>query len=50
MKMLTIGEVARRLGLAVDTVRRMADEGVIESERTCGGHRRFWGPTTWPWR
>ena len=41
MRMLTIGEVARRLGLAVDTVRRMADEGVIESERTCGGHRRF---------
>jgi len=41
MRLLTIGETARRLNLAVDTVRRMADDGVIRSERTPGGHRRF---------
>lgn len=38
---MTIGAVAQRTGLAVSAVRFYADEGLIESERTDVGHRRF---------
>lgn len=38
---LTIGETARRLGLEVDTVRKLEREGKIRAIRTRGGHRRF---------
>ena len=29
------------LGVSVDTVRRWADDGIINSNRTVGGQRRF---------
>lgn len=38
---MRIGDAAKRLGLEVDTVRRLANEGHIEFESTPGGHRRF---------
>lgn len=41
MKTMRIGDAAKRLGLEVDTVRRLANEGHIEFESTPGGHRRF---------
>lgn len=40
-KHLTIGAVAKRLNLEVDTVRRLEREGKIRAARTRGGHRRF---------
>ncbi len=38
---LTIGLAAKRLGLAVDTVRRLEAKGELRARRTPGGHRRF---------
>lgn len=38
---LTIGQAAKRLGLEVDTVRKLEREGKIRAVRTRGGHRRF---------
>ncbi|MEO8140640.1 MAG: helix-turn-helix domain-containing protein [Gemmatimonadota bacterium] len=38
---LTIGEAAKRLGLEVDTVRKLERTGKIRAVRTRGGHRRF---------
>jgi excisionase family DNA binding protein len=38
---LTIGQTAKRLGLEVDTVRKLEREGKIRAIRTRGGHRRF---------
>ncbi|PID35502.1 MAG: redox-sensitive transcriptional activator SoxR [Rhodobacterales bacterium] len=38
---LSIGEVARRTGLAVSAVRFYADEGLVFPERAAGGGRRF---------
>ncbi len=38
---LTIGQTAKRLGLEVDTVRKLEREGKIRAVRTRGGHRRF---------
>ncbi len=40
-KQLTIGQTAKRLGLQVDTVRKLEREGKIRAVRTRGGHRRF---------
>ena len=40
-KYLTIGEAAKRLGLEVDTVRKLERAGKIKAARTTGGHRRF---------
>jgi excisionase family DNA binding protein len=40
-KYLTIGEAAKRLGLEVDTVRKLERTGKIKAARTKGGHRRF---------
>lgn len=37
----SIGEVARRLGVSVEQVRKLADNGAIKATRTEGGHRRF---------
>lgn len=34
-----IGEAAQLLGVSADTVRRLADEGKLETRRTPGGHR-----------
>jgi excisionase family DNA binding protein len=40
-KQLTIGQTAKRLGLEVDTVRKLERAGKIRAIRTRGGHRRF---------
>ncbi len=39
--MLRIGEVADRLGLSVEHVRRLTNTGELACTRTAGGHRRF---------
>ncbi|GHG47058.1 MULTISPECIES: MerR family transcriptional regulator [Amycolatopsis] len=41
---LGIGELARRTGVPVRTIRFYCDEGVLEPVRSAGGHRRFDGP------
>lgn len=38
---LPIGDVARRAGVSVDTIREWDKAGRIKSYRTAGGHRRF---------
>lgn len=38
---LPIGEAARVIGVAVETIRRWEADGKIESVRTPSGHRRF---------
>lgn len=38
---ITIGEVARRSGVAASALRFYEDRGLIASERTGSGHRRF---------
>jgi MerR family transcriptional regulator, redox-sensitive transcriptional activator SoxR len=38
---LTIGEVARRSGVATSALRFYESEGLIHSERTDSGHRRY---------
>ncbi|WP_228011310.1 MerR family transcriptional regulator [Nonomuraea phyllanthi] len=40
---LGIGELAGLTGVAVRTIRFYCDEGIIESVRSAGGHRRFTG-------
>ena len=39
--MLTIGEVARRSGVAASALRFYEDRGLIRSERAGSGHRRY---------
>lgn len=40
--MATIGEVARRLGVSPDSIKRWEDEGKIaKPRRTCGGWRIY---------
>ena len=39
--LLTIGEVARRSGVAASALRFYEDKGLIESQRSGSGHRRF---------
>ncbi|WP_207757332.1 MerR family transcriptional regulator [Nonomuraea cypriaca] len=38
---LAIGELARLTGVSVRTIRFYCDEGIVESVRSTGGHRRF---------
>ena len=38
---MTIGEVAERSGVATSALRFYEDQGLIRSERTDAGHRRF---------
>ncbi|MGW6424595.1 MerR family transcriptional regulator [Nocardia sp. NPDC055053] len=38
---VSIGELARRTGLPVRTIRFYCDEGILESGRSAGGHRMF---------
>ncbi len=40
-RLLTVGEVARRAGVATSALRFYEDEGLIRSERTDVGHRRY---------
>jgi len=39
--LITIGEVARRSGVAASALRYYEDRGLIESERAGSGHRRY---------
>ncbi|GAA1381993.1 redox-sensitive transcriptional activator SoxR [Kitasatospora putterlickiae] len=39
--LLTVGEVARRAGVAASAVRFYEDQGLIASERTAGNQRRY---------
>jgi MerR family transcriptional regulator, redox-sensitive transcriptional activator SoxR len=39
--MLTIGELAARTGLATSALRFYEERGLIRSDRTAAGHRRF---------
>ena len=39
-----MGEAAQLLGVSVDTVRRWADQGRVETQRTPGGQREIAGP------
>jgi MerR family redox-sensitive transcriptional activator SoxR len=41
MEKLAIGEVAERTGVSVSAVRYYESEGLLRSERTSGGQRRF---------
>jgi excisionase family DNA binding protein len=41
VELMSIGEAARVLGVAVDTLRRWEREGKITATRTLGGQRRF---------
>ncbi|UGT43733.1 MerR family transcriptional regulator [Nocardia yamanashiensis] len=41
--MVGIGELARRTGVAVRTIRFYCDEGLLEVTRSAGGHRMFDG-------
>jgi MerR family transcriptional regulator, redox-sensitive transcriptional activator SoxR len=43
-ELLTIGEVARRSGVAASALRFYEERGLIESERAGSGHRRFRRP------
>ena len=38
---LTIGEVAKEIGVTIETLRAWEKAGKITSERTKGGHRRY---------
>ena len=40
-ELLTIGEVARRSGVATSALRFYEEKGLIQSERTGAGHRRY---------
>ena len=40
-ELLTIGEVARRSGVAASALRFYEERGLIHSERTGSGHRRY---------
>jgi MerR family transcriptional regulator, redox-sensitive transcriptional activator SoxR len=40
-ELLTIGEVARRSGVAASALRFYEDRGLIESQRAGSGHRRY---------
>jgi len=40
-RLLTVGEVARRAGVATSALRFYEAEGLIHSERTDAGHRRY---------
>ena len=39
--LVTVGEAARRLGVAPITIQRWVDEGAMRARRTAGGHRRI---------
>ena len=41
MRLYTTTEAARMLGVGPSTVKRWADDGVLECIKTAGGHRRF---------
>src|SRR2546427_10412930 len=40
-RLLSIGEVAKRLRVSVDVVRSLTESGKLKGVRTGGGHRRY---------
>src|SRR3989442_5786386 len=40
-KLLSVGQVAKRLRVSVDVVRSLDDRGELKARRTPGGHRRY---------
>ena len=44
-KALTVGELAKRTGVATSALRFYEERGLIRSERTEAGHRRYARPT-----
>lgn len=38
---VSVGEAAKQLGVSIETIRRWADQGLIESHRTPSGQRRI---------
>ncbi len=40
-RLLSIGQVAERLGVSVDVVRSLDERGELKARRTPGGHRRY---------
>jgi len=40
-KLLSVGQVAERLGVSVDVVRSLEERGELKSRRTPGNHRRY---------
>src|SRR5436189_3791600 len=40
-KLLSVGQVARRLRVSVDVVRSLDERGELKGRRTPGGHRRY---------
>src|SRR5438445_557920 len=40
-RLLSIGEVAKRLRISVDVVRSLTENGTLKAVRTGGGHRRY---------
>jgi len=41
VKLFTVGEIARRAGVATSALRYYEDEGLVRSERNDAGHRRY---------
>lgn len=44
-KLLTVGELAKRTGVSTSALRFYEERGLIRSERTDSGHRRYARPT-----
>ncbi len=44
MSEYSVGQVADLCGVSADTVRRLCDDGTLETRRTKGGHRAIPGP------
>src|SRR6266566_2958724 len=40
-RLLSIGEVAKRLRVSIDVVRSLTEDGTLRAVRTGGGHRRY---------
>src|SRR2546427_12193685 len=40
-KLLSVGQVAKRLRVSVDVVRSLDERGALKAKRTPGGHRRY---------
>src|SRR6266508_3241135 len=40
-KLLTVGQVAKQLGVSVDVIRSLTESGALKAVRTGGGHRRY---------
>ena len=41
MEWMSLGDVAKLLGVHPGTVRKWSDQGMVPTHRTQGGHRRY---------